>query len=149
MLKVVMLSDFACLDGGLPVQLGPSQQRLVAAVAVHDEPVSRDRLASELFSDAPQWRARTRLRQLLFRLHAATGDRLLDVQHTSIGLTAETQVDYRDALRLLRDPDRWMQTPPCPPPDGWQVLRRRLLAVIDVACVEPKRAEWDVQRGEL
>ncbi|MEU7428014.1 BTAD domain-containing putative transcriptional regulator [Streptomyces sp. NPDC040750] len=39
------------------------------------------------------------------------------------------------------------RTSPCQPPSGWQALRRQLLADIDIVCAEPKRVEWDVQRG--
>ncbi|MFI9647744.1 BTAD domain-containing putative transcriptional regulator [Streptomyces sp. NPDC052040] len=148
MLKLVMLSDFICLDGGFPVPLGPSQKRLVAAVAAHEEPLSRDRLASDLFPETPQWRARARLRQLVFRLHEATGKRLLDVQHASIALASDVEVDYHAALGVLRDVQRWPRTATRPLPDDWQVLRRPLLSDIDVACVEPMRNEWDVQRGQ-
>ncbi|MGW7821827.1 BTAD domain-containing putative transcriptional regulator [Streptomyces puniciscabiei] len=83
----------------------------------------------------------------MFRLHEATKNRLLDIHHTSIGLAPEVEVDYHHALRLLEDMGRRLRMLPCPPPTGWQVLRQRLLADIDVACVEPKRVEWDLQRG--
>lgn len=103
---VELLGRFGFAVDGLPRQLGPALQRLVAFLAVHSWP-SRYVIASMLWPDHRDDAALAALRTAVWRLqHQAPG--ALDAGARTLSLSPRVRVDLNDCLawahRIIRDP---------------------------------------------
>jgi DNA-binding SARP family transcriptional activator len=98
--RLQLLGGFLLFADGGVVEVPLSSQRLAAFVALHDEPVMRQRVAGSLWLDKPEERAAANLRSALWRLNAC-GASVVVSRGSHLVLDPSVQVDLR---RL----DRWM-----------------------------------------
>jgi DNA-binding SARP family transcriptional activator len=99
--------EFAAADGSRPVLSGGAQ-RLLAYLALQEEPVGRRTAAGSLWPDAGDEHASSSLRAALSRLDAGARDAVA-IENGTLGLTPDVAVDFRAsqevARRLLADDD--------------------------------------------
>lgn len=147
-LHITLLPGFICRRGLEVIDLGGSQQKLVAALALSEGPLHREDLAARLWPDVPAARAAARLRQTLWRLNQAAEGRLLRISHATIELEDAVQVDYRLA-------ERWaIGSPGHGATDGshdafltlWNLLRYPLLRGWDLDWLSPYQEKWELRR---
>jgi DNA-binding SARP family transcriptional activator len=107
-LSLGLLRGFTLADHGQRVMLCPSEQRLLALVALHGPPARRTWTAGVLWPDAKEHQASANLRSTLWRLGRRDGQ-LVEATRSHIWLSNEVRVDVRaleaTAHRLL-DPSR-------------------------------------------
>lgn len=118
-LDLQLLGTFQLREGGRPVRLPTSGQRLLACLAVQG-PVSRSQAAGSLWPDAGRGRAGSNLRTVLWRLRAHSL-RLVHADGDSLWLDDSVRVDYGHLRRWTTEtlqsaapadpsglPARWM-----------------------------------------
>ena len=96
---MVLLDRFSLDVGGSAQRVAGSAQRLLAFVALHEGPVSRQRAAFTLWPTANEAHAFGSLRAALFRLRAGRLDQLLETA-ADLELCSSVVVDVRRARRL-------------------------------------------------
>jgi DNA-binding SARP family transcriptional activator len=81
------------------VDLPSGGQRLIALLALHARPLQRMFVAGTLWPDAPEDKARGRLRSALWRLHQP-GLALVDSRGAQLGLSSLARVDVTELLTV-------------------------------------------------
>jgi DNA-binding SARP family transcriptional activator len=143
-----LVPGFACQRNLELIDLGDTQQKLVASLALDGGTVQREDLAYRFWPDVPVIRAMARLRQTLWRLNTATYGQLITASATTVSLTSQVQVDYRcakGAVGLLARPDTWGRE------DGellaaWDTLRHPLLPGWDFDWLTAFQEAWELWR---
>lgn len=100
-ISLSLLRDFEVRCDDKPVSLPLSAQRLLAFVALHDQPLLRGYVAGTLWIDASDERAGASLRSSLWRLNRR-GHHLVDATSTHLHLAPGIEVDLRRAFGLAR-----------------------------------------------
>lgn len=98
---VTMLGGFEVHRDGLPLDLPPSCQRLVALAALKRRAVPRSWLCRTLWPTTRPDRATARLRTTLWRLRPMGAGALLAVAPQSIALAPDVSVDWHDSVELI------------------------------------------------
>jgi DNA-binding SARP family transcriptional activator len=96
-LHVNLLKSFCLTNHSGPVSLPLSAQRLVAFLALSDQPVSRAHVAAVLWREYPDERASANLRSALWRLRRP-GLTVVETRGDQIGLASDVTVDLREAV---------------------------------------------------
>ncbi|WP_329581770.1 bacterial transcriptional activator domain-containing protein [Kitasatospora sp. NBC_01250] len=149
-ISLSLLPSFSCRSGLDVHTISPAGQRILAAAALEDGPISRDVLTTRLWPDLTASRASARLRQGLWRLNRSVpGGGLLTVSSTSVALADDVHLDYRAATDLY---DTWA----CQGiPHGelrksarpWcSYFKHPLLAGWDEEWLTPGQEQWDTRR---
>jgi DNA-binding SARP family transcriptional activator len=92
--RLQLIGGFRLLRRGLPVTISPSAQRLLAYVALQLGPVTRDRVATALWLEKSDERARANLRSALWRVGQGA-DGVLVSQGEMIAVAEGVEVDVR------------------------------------------------------
>jgi SARP family transcriptional regulator, regulator of embCAB operon len=100
-LQLSLLGAFELSDRGESVVLSGGTQRLLAFVALQERPTSRDVVAEALWPDVSESQSHARLRSAIWRLEQAARE-AMSIDVLEIELSAETEVDVRDAKALAR-----------------------------------------------
>jgi DNA-binding SARP family transcriptional activator len=98
--RIILIRDFQLLIGEANVAVPPGVQRLVAFLAMAARPVSRTRLAGQLWLDVPEWRALGNLRSALWRLRRIRRP-IVKSLDDRLALDNEVEVDVFDLSRLM------------------------------------------------
>jgi DNA-binding SARP family transcriptional activator len=99
---VVLLGGFQLRNGGQPVVLPLSGQRLIAFLAVHEQTLQRTFVAGSLWPDVPDERALASLRSVLWRLRdLAPG--VVEGHQRVIRLQESIVVDVTHLVRASRE----------------------------------------------
>jgi DNA-binding SARP family transcriptional activator len=98
---VTMLGGFEVYRDGLPIELPPSCQRLIALAALKRRAVPRSWLCRTLWPTTRPDRATARLRTTLWRLRPIGAAALLSVAPQSIALALDVSVDWYDSVDLI------------------------------------------------
>jgi len=96
-----LLCGFDLRAAGQRMRLPLSGQRVVAFLALHDQPVQRLYVAGSLWLDAPEERASARLRTALWRLRQPQCC-IVEATTTHLSLAPDIAVDVRDAVAAAR-----------------------------------------------
>jgi len=96
-----LLGAFELWRCGARLRLPLSAQRVVAFVALHEEPVLRARVAGSLWLDSPEGRAGANLRSALWRVHRVEPG-LVDASERDLRLGRAVRVDLREAENFAR-----------------------------------------------
>jgi DNA-binding SARP family transcriptional activator len=96
-----LLNGFGLVCAGRPVSLPLGSQRLLAFMALHDQPLTRAHVAGVLWADSPEERAGASLRSALWRLRRP-GHRLVDGTASHVRLSPTVAVDLRIGLARAR-----------------------------------------------
>jgi DNA-binding SARP family transcriptional activator len=99
--RLTLLGAFRLVCGGEPVELPLSAQRVLAFVALHDDPLHRPYVAGSLWLDSPEERAYASLRSALWRLHRHGRD-LVETKGQQLALGRGVEVDLRESEALAR-----------------------------------------------
>ena len=97
-----LLDSFALRAGGDVVDLPSTGQRLVALVALHERPLTRDFAAGTLWPETPDTRAAGNLRSALWRVQKLAPG-LLHVDPMTLRLEDTVDVDLHRLERLAHD----------------------------------------------
>jgi DNA-binding SARP family transcriptional activator len=100
-LEIALLKGFDLRRGDERVSLPLSAQRVLAFVALHDQPLQRVFVAGSLWMDSPEERANASLRTALWRLQQP-GCSVVDVTSTHVALCDEVAVDLRCSIGRAR-----------------------------------------------
>lgn len=98
---VTLLGGFEVQRDGLPLELPPSCQRLVALAALKRRPVPRSWLCRTLWPTTRPDRATARLRTTLWRLRPMGAAALVSLTPQSVALAPDVSVDWYDAVDLI------------------------------------------------
>jgi DNA-binding SARP family transcriptional activator len=104
--EICLLGGFRMTHGGQRVRLPGSVQRLVAFLALSDQPGCRDLVAGTLWIDKTEERAHANLRQALWRLGRVDDD-IIDRRGDQLAIRDDVTIDVREAVaqaRRLVDP---------------------------------------------
>lgn len=145
---VSLIPGFACQRNLEVIDLGDTQQRLVASLALAGGTIQREDLAYRFWPGVPVIRAMARLRQTLWRLNKATCAQLITASPSAVSLTSQVRVDYHSARGLmspLARPDAHVQD------DrellaAWGTLRHPLLPGWDHDWLMPFQESWELWR---
>lgn len=105
--KLRLLGGFELCIDDRPVKTTPSTRRVLAYLAVRDQPVRRCSLAGELWPDTTESRARANLRAALSRLPTGC-DSTIAITDDLLAIASEVQVDLHQAARAA---DALLATP--------------------------------------
>jgi len=97
-----LLNGFELLHEDVPVRLPQSAQRLVAFLALHEQPQLRVRIACVLWTDMSEERAFACLRSALWRVNRL-GCGVVHCSGSRLELTPGVQIDVRDATEGARE----------------------------------------------
>lgn len=100
--RVGLISEFQLIVDGVDVFVPHSVQRVIAYLALARTPVSRSRIAGELWLDVPEERALGNLRSALWRLQRIPVE-IVRRADERLALANEMQVDLDDVARLAGD----------------------------------------------
>jgi DNA-binding SARP family transcriptional activator len=89
-----LFGGFELRSEGEAVDVGPTAQRVLAFLALHDRPLARSYVAEALWSDTTDAKAAANLRTALWRLHGC-GDELVTVTNSHVALADTVWVDVR------------------------------------------------------
>lgn len=102
-----LFAEFQFLVDGVPLTLPHSCERVLAFLGISPVPVSRTRLAGNLWPDVAEHRAKGDLRSALWRLRRITG--VVREDHQRLALAPGVHVDLGDmaglARSILEEPD--------------------------------------------
>jgi DNA-binding SARP family transcriptional activator len=115
--RVELLQGFQLSNGGEPVQLPLSAQRVVAFVALRRHPVQRLHVAGSLWLDSSEDHANASLRTALWRLRRSRVP-VVDASSTRIGLERDVHVDVDE----ITDAAEFAITGDDGVPGGWRSL---------------------------
>ena len=90
--RLRLLSEFQLLIDGDQIMVPRGVQRILAYLGIAARPVSRSRVAGQLWLDVPEWRALGNLRSALWRLRRI-GNRMIRSMDDRIALAQEVDVD--------------------------------------------------------
>ncbi len=96
--EVDLLKGFDLRQGDERVALPLSAQRVLAFVALHDQPLQRLYVAGSLWMDSPEERANASLRTALWRLQRP-GCAVVEVTSTHVALAGDVEVDLHSSSR--------------------------------------------------
>jgi DNA-binding SARP family transcriptional activator len=158
-LSLSLLDGFELRCAGEPVALPPAAQRLLAFVALDEQPRRRLYLAGMLWTDATEARAAASLRSSLWRLQRP-GHRVVATTSTHVGLAHGVDVDLRGASALahglLDGSADWRAVPPAGGPlehellpdwyDDWALLERERFRQLALHALETA-AERQLEAG--
>jgi DNA-binding SARP family transcriptional activator len=99
--RVTLLGTFELTGGDSPVLLPLPAQRLVAFLAIHDQPMNRAYIACTLWMDSSEHRAFGSLRSALWRLRHE-GQQVVEAVGSRLRLASEVIVDIREAAASAR-----------------------------------------------
>jgi DNA-binding SARP family transcriptional activator len=100
-LQLRLLRRFELACGGEKMPLPLPAQRLLAFLALQDQPTTRTRAAATLWLDTTDARASGSLRSALWRIHRLGVD-LVDATDHKLSLAADISVDVREAMTAIR-----------------------------------------------
>jgi DNA-binding SARP family transcriptional activator len=149
-----LLCGFDLRAAGQRMRLPLSGQRVVAFLALHDQPVQRLYVAGSLWLDAPEERASARLRTALWRLRQPQCC-IVEATTTHLSLAPDIAVDVRDAVAAARRALRVGMLPDDPEveelclagellPDwyeDWVLIERERFRVLRLEALEAIAAE--------
>jgi DNA-binding SARP family transcriptional activator len=98
-IELHLLGGFRLAVGGELVEIGPTGQRLLAAVACRGRQMSRSKLAHTLWPDTTSERAHANLRTALYRL-CRRSPSVIHVTTTHVQLSVGMQIDLEQTTRL-------------------------------------------------
>ncbi|MGD0699118.1 MAG: BTAD domain-containing putative transcriptional regulator [Trebonia sp.] len=93
-LRLALLGGFSLSAGGRTIAVAASGQRLIALLALRDQPAARLYVAGTLWPDYPTERSLADLRTTLWRLNQS-GEPVVYATHSRIGLVEHIDVDVR------------------------------------------------------
>ena len=96
-LRLHLLRSFRLTHGASPLSLPSSAQRLVAFLALLDQPVSRTQVAAALWREYPEERAGANLRSALWRLRRP-GLTVVEADGDRLSLALGVSVDLHEAV---------------------------------------------------
>ena len=99
-IRITLIREFQLLLGDASVAVPHGVQRLLALLAMAAQPISRSRLAGQLWLDVPEWRALGNLRSALWRLRRI-GRPIVRSLDDRLVLDSEVEVDLFDLSRLM------------------------------------------------
>jgi DNA-binding SARP family transcriptional activator len=99
--RLTLLDGFALWLGGRRVTVPLTSQRLLAMLALHEQPLQRTYVAGMLWSDYAERRAIANLRCAIARL-PRSGNRLVQVVGRQLGLADWVAVDVRETSDLTQ-----------------------------------------------
>jgi len=99
--QLQLLNGFGLVCDGRPVSLPLGSQRLLAFMALRDQPLTRAHVAGVLWADSPEDRAAASLRSTLWRLRRP-GYRLVEGTTSHVRLSSTVAVDLRVGLARAR-----------------------------------------------
>ncbi len=99
--RIHLISEFQLIVGDASVAVPHGVQRLLAFLAMAARPVSRSRLAGQLWLDVPEWRALGNLRSALWRLRRIRRP-IISSQDDRLALDPDVEVDVFDLSGLMR-----------------------------------------------
>jgi DNA-binding SARP family transcriptional activator len=98
-LELRLLGAFGLAADGLPIQLPPAAQRVLAFLALDDRPLSRPFVSGSLWSETSDARAAASLRTVVWRLHHAAPN-VIVADARRLALASSVGVDYRERSTL-------------------------------------------------
>jgi DNA-binding SARP family transcriptional activator len=101
-LRLSLLNGFALERNDGPIEIPLSSQRVVAFLALHEQPLERIFVAGSLWLDATEAHAAACLRTALWRLRRAGAGGLVRARGTKVALSPEIDVDLADLARRTR-----------------------------------------------
>jgi DNA-binding SARP family transcriptional activator len=146
--RVCLVPGFACQRNLEVIDLGGTQQRLVAFLALAGGGAGREDLACRFWPGVPVVRAMARLRQTLWRLNQATCGQLVTVSPGAVSLAGRVEVDYHCARGLMGP----LGGPGIGAGDdgellaAWGMLRHPLLPGWDHEWLVPFQESWELWR---
>jgi DNA-binding SARP family transcriptional activator len=100
-LQLQLLGGFQLTSGGRAFPLPAGARRLLAFLAINDQPALRDFVSETLWVDSSEAHCRASLRSAVWRIRQS-GLPLLEISVSHIGLHPELPVDHRWARQLVR-----------------------------------------------
>jgi DNA-binding SARP family transcriptional activator len=100
-LRLALLGSFALRRGDQEIEIPASGQRLVALLALRDQPLTRLQIAETLWPEYPTGRALADLRTTLWRVNHS-GERIVTKTPALLGLHADIEVDVHAIGALAR-----------------------------------------------
>jgi DNA-binding SARP family transcriptional activator len=97
--RVSLISEFQLLVDNANIAVPHGVQRLVAFLAMAARPVSRSRVAGQLWLDVPEWRALGNLRSALWRLRRIRQPIVRSIDDR-LALDSTVEVDLADLTQL-------------------------------------------------
>jgi DNA-binding SARP family transcriptional activator len=104
-LQLTLLGCFALRKGDREIVIPPSGQRLVALLALHDRPLTRQRAAGTLWPEFSTRRALADLRTALWRINQS-GEDIVNATHATLTLGGDIDVDVSKLIALTRQLDQ-------------------------------------------
>ncbi|MEO5982938.1 MAG: BTAD domain-containing putative transcriptional regulator [Pedococcus sp.] len=99
---VRLCDEFELAVGDRDVDVSGPAQRVIAALAVHDTPVTRCRIVADLWPDLARAEGLTRLRDAVYRIRQATPPLLRSTGHR-LSIAPGVDVDVLQVLRQARE----------------------------------------------
>lgn len=142
-----LLGPFELHVGGQAVAAGPIESRILALAAIHDDPLSRRRVAATLWPRVAPARAAARLRSAIYRLHRLAPQLLLGAATPRLALSDGVGCDVRDLQRWAHSviAERADDRAGVPPQSGellpgwqdpWVLLHRERLRQLQIEALE-------------
>ncbi len=100
-IRLSLSGAFELRRGGQSVDLARPAQRVLAFLALHEDPVSRSHIAGVLWPDSSEDRAAGSLRSALWRIRR-WGDSIVEITPRGVRLSAGVGVDARDTVSWAR-----------------------------------------------
>jgi len=100
-IRLSLLGAFELRRGEQSVDLARPAQRVLAFLALHEDPVSRSHIAGVLWLDSSEDRAAGSLRSALWRIRGC-GDSIVEITPRGLRLSADVRVDARDTVSWAR-----------------------------------------------
>lgn len=98
--SIALLGGFGTLRDGVPIEMPPGCQRVVALAAVARGTVDRDWMCATLWPGVPMGSANARLRAMLWRLRCCGAEDILESDAHSISVGRDVLVDWSRAIQL-------------------------------------------------
>jgi DNA-binding SARP family transcriptional activator len=98
-IRLRLLQGFSLSQGGVPVDVPLSEQRLLAFLAVNDRPLFRRYVASTLWLDSSEKHALGNLRSAIWRLQKG-GTTFVEATRTRVHIAEAISVDLHDVALL-------------------------------------------------
>lgn len=97
--RLRLLGSFELTVASQPIRIAEHAQRLLALLAIRRDPVSRSSAANTLWPESSESRAKARLRSILWRLTECRDCHVLELDSSTLALSAEVEVDFHEATR--------------------------------------------------
>jgi DNA-binding SARP family transcriptional activator len=100
-IRVSLSGAFELSRNGVSIDLATPAQRVLAFLALHEQPVRRNHVAGVLWLDSNEERAAGSLRSALWRIRQC-GESIVEITHRGLRLSPAVCVDVREAILWAR-----------------------------------------------